>query len=307
LDSIINQNHKNWQLLAVDDHSKDNSANILKSYQDSRIQLLKNEGYGILAGLKTAQKYINGECVTRMDADDIMPRDKLKNLLKVIQSNSEGIIATGYVNYFGENQISEGYLRYQNWLNNTAKTNSFYEHIYRECVVASPNWMMSRADFEAMDGFNKLKYPEDYDMVFQWKKHSLTIKSCDYNTHHWREHKERTSRNSETYQQESFFRLKIVYFLKEFQIRKIYLLGTERKGILTAKLLKENSSDFQWFTHSSKQIGSEKENKKLEDVKELPRDGICILAIYPNTAERKRLELFLEKKGYKIGSTAHYF
>ena len=84
-------------------------------------------------------------------------------------------------------------------------------------------------------------------------------------------------------------------------------MGTERKGILTAKLLKENSSDFQWFTHSSKQIGSKKENKKLEDVKELPRDGICILAIYPNTAERKRLELFLEKKGYKIGSTAHYF
>ena len=91
------QNHTDWQLIAVDDHSRDGSKVIIESFQDSRIYVIQNEGNGILQALQTAQKYIKGDYVTRMDADDIMPLHKLKTLLEVISAKKEGVIATGTV------------------------------------------------------------------------------------------------------------------------------------------------------------------------------------------------------------------
>ena len=214
LNSILLQSYTDWQLIAVDDHSDDQGRAILEKEKDPRIEVYTNEGKGILPALQTAQKHIKGTYVTRMDADDIMPIHKLETLLKQIQSYDQKVVATGCVEYFSSRPISEGYQRYEQWLNETADTNQFYERIYRECTVASANWMMSIADFNEMNGYDKLKYPEDFDMLFHWRKYGFQIKSCEQMTHLWREHPQRTSRNSDVYQQESFFRLKLSYFWK---------------------------------------------------------------------------------------------
>ena len=93
----------------MNDHSTDNSRAIITNYRDSRINVIESEGSGILSALQTAQKYISGAVVSRMDADDIMPQNKLTALLKVLTQNTQGVIATGNVKYFGSNNVSEGY------------------------------------------------------------------------------------------------------------------------------------------------------------------------------------------------------
>jgi len=307
IDSIRTQNHKDWELIAVNDHSTDNSKAIITNYRDSRINVIESEGLGILPALQTAQKYISGAFVSRMDADDIMPQNKLTALLKVLTQNTQGVIATGNVKYFGSNNVSEGYQRYEKWLNETANRQFFYKRIYRECVVASPNWMMRRSDFDTMNGFNLLNYPEDYDMVFHWRKHGFKIASSNENTHLWREHQGRISRNSKTYQQENFFRLKLGYFLQEFKDKKINLLGTEKKGILLAKMLQEHKIPFRWFTHVPQLAGQKKRDVILENISTLPPLDVCILSIYPNRKQRENLERYLKIKGYELGDKAHFF
>ena len=307
LNSILIQSYTDWQLIAVDDHSKDQSKSILEQEKDPRIEIYTNEGIGILPALQTAQKHIKGQFVTRMDADDIMPMHKLESLLELVQSKSGGIVATGAVKYFSDLEISEGYQRYEYWLNKTADGERFYKRIYRECTVASANWMMHIADFNEMNGYNMLGYPEDYDMIFHWRKHGFQIKSCSQMTHLWREHPERTSRNSERYQQESFFRLKLSYFLEEFKDSPLYLIGTEKKGQLIASLLEEHQVAFRWFTHEEEKTGTIKQGLKLEHISILPEDGICILAVYPPKKERTALKNFIRERGYDMGSTAHFF
>ena len=307
LNSILLQSYTDWQLIAVDDHSDDQGRAILEEDKDPRIEVYTNERKGILPALQTAQKHIKGSYVTRMDADDIMPMYKLENLLKIVRSKTGGIVATGAVNYFSDEEISEGYQRYEKWLNKTADGERFYKRIYRECTVASANWMMRIADFNEMSGYNKLKYPEDYDMLFHWRKYGFQIKSCEQMTHLWREHPQRTSRNSDVYQQESFFRLKLSYFLEEFKEHPLYLIGTEKKGQLIALLLQEHQASFRWFTHEKQKTGSTKQGVTLEHISLLPKDGICILAVYPPKKERTALKNFIRERGYDMGSTAHFF
>jgi hypothetical protein len=242
-----------------------------------------------------------------MDADDIMPTKKLYALLKTLENEPKGVVATGSVKYFGEQEISEGYQRYEAWLNKTADQQTFYKRIYRECVVASPNWMMRKEDFDDMQGFNNLSYPEDYDMVFHWRKAGFMIKSCHQLTHLWREHPDRTSRNSDIYQQESFFRLKLGYFLEEFDKKELFLIGTEKKGILIAKMFQKQKVPFRWFAQDPGLIGQKKLDVALENISTLPSEGICILSIYPKKKQRSALKDFISVRGYNIGENAHFF
>ncbi|HLT32306.1 MAG TPA: glycosyltransferase family A protein, partial [Aquaticitalea sp.] len=140
LESILNQSYANWELIIVDDHSSDNSLDIVKSFaqKDSRIKLLKNEGSGIIDALRLAFKHSNGIYITRMDSDDVMTNDKLEMLAANLLQHGKGHLAVGLVNYFGEEGISDGYARYERWLNALTKEGNNYAEIYKECVIPSP-------------------------------------------------------------------------------------------------------------------------------------------------------------------------
>ena len=126
-------------------------------------------------------------------------------------------------------------------------------------------------------------------------------------THLWREHADRTSRNSEIYQQESFFKLKLGYFLEEFNKKELFLIGTEKKGVLIAKMLQEEKVSFRWFAQDPGSIGQKKRDVVLENIFILPAEGICILSIYPKKKQRNALKYFVRERGYDIGETAHFF
>ena len=254
--SIFAQTHTDWEWILINDHSNQDELIVLENFlNDPRIRVFKNEGNGIVDALVTGEKHIQGTFVTRMDADDVMPSDKLASFVEVLNNSSQQIV-TGMVTYFSDSGlVSDGYRNYEKWLNDRVLEQDFYKHIYRECPVASANWCMRTTDHFASGGFQNLRYPEDYDLVFRWKKAGLQIKGLEKLTHLWREHPMRTSRNSAHYAQESFFRLKIAEFVANEQ-KPIVLLGTGQKGRLTAKLLIERGISFLWISHEPEKFPS---------------------------------------------------
>lgn len=310
IDSILAQSHSDFEIIAVDDHSEDGSLDIIKAYSDKRIKIFKNEGTGILPALQTAQKHAKGKFITRMDADDVMPKDKLTFLLDALKQKAQGYVATGMVQYFGKEKISEGYKKYEGWINKVCSKNSFYEEIYRECVVASPNWMMHKEDFDLISGFNTLLYPEDYDLVFKWKKAGLKIHGIKQITHFWREHKNRTSRTNIHYQQASFFKLKTSHFLRENKNKNIVLFGAKKKGRIIAKILNSKNIKFRWLEKEQSLIDTKVMGVRIESHKTLisnDKNTACIISVYPDIRSKDKLEKNLLKKGFVLGKTAHYF
>lgn len=302
--SVCEQDYSNWELLCIDDHSSDVSANIVAAHanKDSRIKLYQNPRKGIIPALQFALNQSKGDFITRMDADDLMPPGRLRKFIDAISNSDSKTIVTGKVQYFSDDQVSAGYRSYESWLNERIDKTDHYDHIYRECIVASPNWLARKDDLITSAIFDQLEYPEDYAMTFLWKENNFQIKGIDAITLYWREHPERTSRNSSVYDQLSFFNLKIKRFIRKVNPgQSIGILGAGRKGKITAEILTENSVAFNWYDlRHEKFAGSNAEIKSHEAI----TDDLLLIAVYPESLGD--LLNYLEQKQYRIGENAWF-
>lgn len=269
LNSVLGQTHHNWELLAVDDHSSDHSKRILLDLaaRDSRIKVFKNKGSGIIPALRTAYAQSSGNYITRMDSDDIMHSIKLEYMVRALKNTGPRHVALGQVEYFSENGISDGYARYEKWINDLTRQGINYDEIYKECVVPSPCWMVYRDDLEAAGAFESDRYPEDYDLTFRFYKNKLKCISSPYILHKWRDYPTRTSRTSAHYAQNYFLDIKVHYFheLDHEANRPLVVWGAGSKGKTIAKLLKKKHVDFYWLCDNPKKIG-----KKIYECELLP-------------------------------------
>lgn len=294
LDSIRAQTYPHWEVWAIDDGSSDESAHILEAYasRESRIHWLSAHGSGIRDALQQAWEHTTGTYITRMDADDRMPPGKLDQLFALLLDQPLNAVATGHVQYFGENPISEGYRVYEHWLNERCTAHDHWDWIYRECVIASPNWLTHRNNLEQVGLLRDLEYPEDYDLVLYWYRLGCKVRSTNTRTHEWREHPDRTSRLSDHYSQEAFFRLKLRHWItNEWTTeRPVYVWGNLTKGKLTARFLHENNVPFQ-------QLGLA-DYQKLEETSQHP---LVLVTVYPGDPEREALEAYLHKLGLHMG------
>lgn len=278
LQSVIEQHYAQWEVLAIDDHSSDRSAEIVGRFSkaDPRIKLYTNKGKGIIDALRTAYAASKGELVTRMDSDDVMERNKLKVMAESLQAHGPGHLAVGQVRYFSERGISNGYERYEHWLNRLTERGSNYSEIYKECVVPSPCWMAYRGDLDACGAFGSDRYPEDYDLTFRFYEKGLRCIPCNQVLHRWRDYDTRTSRTSEHYAQNYFLDIKLHYFLRldHDPKRKLALWGAGGKGKEIAKGLIKKGIDFYWLCDNPNKIGKEIYGKHMwhySKLKELPR------------------------------------
>lgn len=261
LDSIRQQSFENWELIAIDDHSTDDSQMILSRYakEDHRIRVYPNEGVGIILALRTAFAKCTGKYISRMDSDDKMHKDKLSLMQQQLTKVGGGHVAVGLVEYFSEGALGNGYLKYAHWLNQMTHRASNFDDIYKECSIPSPCWMMSREDLEDCGDFKSDVYPEDYDLAFRMRKANLKIAAVLHVLHYWRDYANRTSRTDPNYADNTFLHLKVAHFLdQDYQPKgELVIWGGGRKGKVIAKLFQRQNIAFRWICNNEKKIGQD--------------------------------------------------
>lgn len=267
LDSILGQTYPNWEVLAVNDHSTDNSFEVLTAYnkKDKRFKVFTNAVSGIIPALQTAYAKATGDLITRMDSDDIMKPNRLQLMVSLLKEKGRGHLAVGQVKYFSDKGISNGYERYEAWLNELTCEGNNYNEIYKECVVPSPCWMTYREDLDNCGAFGPNRYPEDYDLTFRFYEKDLKVIPCSQVLHMWRDYDTRTSRTHEHYAQNYFLDIKLYYFLKldYDDKRPLVVWGAGFKGKNIAKKLLEQEIPFVWLCDNPLKIGKKIYGKEL--------------------------------------------
>ena len=97
LDSVINQTYQNLEIIIIDDKSTDNTLEIINTYKDKRIKLLKlSRNKGVSYTRNKGIKASTGTYITFLDSDDYWVLDKIEKQVKFIEKNNYSFIYSSY-------------------------------------------------------------------------------------------------------------------------------------------------------------------------------------------------------------------
>jgi len=112
VDMVRRQTFTDWELILVEDCSKDNSAQVLRTLenelQDSRIRVIyKEKNEGAARARNTGIDEVRGRYLAFLDADDIWMEDKLEKELAFMQEKHAAFVFTAY-EFGDENAVGTG-------------------------------------------------------------------------------------------------------------------------------------------------------------------------------------------------------
>ena len=106
INSIIKQSYKNWELIFFDNASNDNSAEIVKKYNDKRIKYHLSKFVNLGIARKRALNKCKGNFIAFLDCDDFWTKNKLKLQVNELIKNPD--IALSFSNsYFFKKKNKE--------------------------------------------------------------------------------------------------------------------------------------------------------------------------------------------------------
>jgi len=159
LSSILSQTYEDFELIAIDDGSSDESSEILAEFaqRDTRIVFSRRENRGAGATAHECMEKSRNELVLRHDADDIMLPNRLERQIWFMQENPDISAATSYAWLVDRNGA----------LLAEAKPEIDVARGIRE---SNPNWFVSligpatilrKRDILAVGGYPKYRFAED--------------------------------------------------------------------------------------------------------------------------------------------------
>jgi GT2 family glycosyltransferase len=158
--SVLAQTFEAFEFIVVDDASTDGTAEILASFADPRLRILRNEeNLGVVGSLNRAISASDSRYIARMDADDLCLPTRFARQVAFLDENPD-------VALLGTNKflLSDGHVRADN-------RPIDFDHLLLRCLfhfsnpVAHPT-MMFRRDIVARLGYYlspELQYAEDFD------------------------------------------------------------------------------------------------------------------------------------------------
>ena len=110
IDSILNQEYRDYELIIVDDGSKDESGKILDEYaaKDSRIKVIHKENSGVSNTRNLAIQNARGKDIQFLDADDWITTDATKSLVRTMEESKADLVIADFYRVVGENTSHKG-------------------------------------------------------------------------------------------------------------------------------------------------------------------------------------------------------
>lgn len=98
LDSILAQTFPHWELIAVDDGSRDSSGTICDQYaqKDSRIRVIHTENAGAAAARNTGMAHARGEYILFADGDDYLQSNMLARMYETIHGSGYDLVVCNF-------------------------------------------------------------------------------------------------------------------------------------------------------------------------------------------------------------------
>lgn len=241
LQCILNQSYKNFEVIIVNDGSTDNTKKICDEYakKDSRISVYHIENGGVSNARNTGLKYITGEYIQFIDADDCINDGIFEKYVSILDDESYDILFSTYnkVDCLGNilTKVDVGY--YGKYMKGQVLSDFVKKQVdtgYYGCVSNK----LIKKDIISKNKlqFNKkISLAEDFDFFLDVYRYSNNYYFIDFNSFNYLQNTENSSMllydNLDYYIQ-----LLINIKMKEFIVDSGYYYGDNKK-ILEQRIL----------------------------------------------------------------------
>lgn len=90
LESVIEQTYLNWEVIVIDNHSTDDTEEVLASFNDPRIKAFKIHNQGVIAASRNAGiREAKGDWIAFLDSDDWWSPKKLEHSCRAMQHGAD--------------------------------------------------------------------------------------------------------------------------------------------------------------------------------------------------------------------------
>lgn len=219
IDSVINQTHTNWEIVAVNDGSIDRTEEIILDYIEQGIPITyhKQENKGFADARNMALKLAKSDWIAIIDHDDICLLDRLKiqsaNIREnpnamllfanTVHFNNEGVEIRHQFDRFNPCKLDLGALKVMNYL------------ITHGCFIDSESVVFNKKAALSIGGFNnEYKYVADADF-FKQMGSKFDFFASDETISKWRMHEKQASKKMES----------IIHKERKLMFRKYFLFN----------------------------------------------------------------------------------
>src|SRR5258708_8754068 len=212
LRSLTAKTLEDHEVVAVDDGSRDGSADIREAYArtDRRLRVVRTEARGLVAALNTALAEARAPFVARMDADDLAHRERLARQAERLSADTGVDVLGCRVTLLGERGVrNRGMHTYVDWLNALLDHEAISRVLFVESPLAHPSVMMRTAARLALGGYRAVDGPEDYDLWLRAHAAGLRFAKLAKTLLFWRDGAGRLSRTDPRYAPDRFLDLKL--------------------------------------------------------------------------------------------------
>jgi glycosyltransferase involved in cell wall biosynthesis len=166
ISSALNQTHNNFELIVVDDGSTDNTAEVVKSFNDSRIIYINHaRNLGIASARNTGMVTSRGEYIAFIDSDDEWLPHKLREQLVAFEEASSNVGAI----YTQMQNIEKGKITHI--FSKTPPEGDIYRHVLNGLPVYLLTLLVKRKYLERTGMFDRdFVYAEDWDFCIRLSK-----------------------------------------------------------------------------------------------------------------------------------------
>ena len=196
--SISNQKYNNYELLLIDDGSKDNTKKICKEYakKNDKAKYYYKDNSGVSDTRNIGIKKANGDYICFVDSDDIISENYLSDFAESINENSNSIVCCKCEIFSDEKSIKNHNIS----SNNKSKhflNNKKYEVIYTEYAGYSVNKLFKRDILIKNKLFfnSEIGMCEDLLFVFEYLKYVDRVECLENINYYYRKSEQSASKN----------------------------------------------------------------------------------------------------------------
>jgi glycosyltransferase involved in cell wall biosynthesis len=238
LQSVLDQNYSNLEILVIDNHSEDNTDEIVLEFNDERIKLFKIHNNGIIAASRNLGiKESKGAWIAFLDSDDLWYSTKFNTIMDSLILEDFDVISTDEIMVNIETG-KKHHLRYGPYTNDFYKTMLLYgNRLSTSATVLNSNFVnFNKVFFRENKDFNTV---EDYDLWLRLALAGARFKFFNKIEGEYTIHADNTSHNKQLHENNLYRLLSDhVFNLQTISSNNDYLLKMAFSRVHLYKLLK---------------------------------------------------------------------